>query len=115
MIEREQTLLRKLQKVLDTSTQSLTYPIVSQNQSDCPNLWRNISTPSVMVFIDNDGCSGNVSSNVEMDHFPEAIKDKIVSMENSEKETLKESNSHVGCTTKSNVCQHIYDGNSCFK
>ena len=67
------------------------------------------------VFTDNDGYSGNVSSNVGMVHYPEAIKENIdVSVENNNKETSKESNSLVGCTTKSKVCQHIYVGNCCF-
>ena len=115
VIQREQTVLRKPQKVLDTTTQSLTCPIISETLSDCPNSWRNISTPSATVFTDNDGYSGNVSSNVCMVHFPEAIKGNIdVSVENNNKETSKESNSIVGCTTKSKVCQHIYVGNSCF-
>ena len=108
VIEREQ-------KVLDATTQSLTYPIISESQSECPNSRRNISTPSVMVFIDNDGYSGNVLSNVGMAHFPETIKEKIdISVENKKKETSKESNSLAGCTTKSKVCQHIYVGNSSF-
>ena len=56
VIEREQTILRKPQKVLDTTTQSLTCcPIISETPSDCPNSWRNISTPSVTIFTDNDG------------------------------------------------------------
>ena len=116
VIEREQTVLRKPQKVLDRTIQSLTCClIVSETSSNCPNLWRNISTPSVMVFTDNDGYSGNVSSNIGMIHFSEAIKENIdVSMENKKKETSKESNSLVGCTTKSKVCQHSYVGNSCF-
>ena len=45
-----------------------------------------------------------ISSNVGMVDFPEAIEDKIdVSVENTEKEIPKESNSHVGCTTQSKV------------
>ena len=65
-----------------------------------------------MVLTDNE-YSGIVSSNIRMVDFPEAIEDKIdVSLKNKEKETPKESNSHGGCTTKSKVCQHIYDGNS---
>ena len=104
VIEREQTVLTKPQEVLDTTTQSLNYPIVSETPSYCPNSWRNISTPDVTVFTDNDGYSGDVSSNVGVVDFPEAIEDKIdVSVENTEKEIPKESNSHVGCTTQSKV------------
>ena len=114
VIEREQTVLTKPQEVLDTTTQGLTYPIVSETPSDWPNSWRNISTSAVTVFTDNDGYSGGVSSKVGMVDFPEAFEDKIdVSVEYTEKEILKESNSHAGCTTQSKVCQHIYDGDSC--
>ena len=102
VIQREQKVLREPQKVLDTTTQSLTCcPIVSETPSDCPNSWRNIATPSVTNFTDNEGYSGNVSSNAGMVHFPEAIKENIdVSVENKKKETSKESNSLAGCTTK---------------
>ena len=100
VIEREQTVLRKPQKVLDTTTQSLTCPIVSETVSDCPDSWRNISIPSVTVFTDNDGYSGNVSSNVGMVHFPSAIKENIdVLVKIKKKETSKERNSLVGCST----------------
>ena len=116
VIERDQTVLRKPQKVLDTTIQSLTCcPIVSETPSDYPNSWRNISTPLVTVFTNNHAYSGNVSSNVGMVHFPEAIKENIdVSVENKNTETSKESNSLAGCTTQSKVYQHIYVGNSCF-
>ena len=68
VIEREQ--------ILDTSTRSLGYTIISQTQSDCPNLWRNISTPSINIFIDNEGYGYNISSKVDMVHFtgPSKIK-----------------------------------------
>ena len=102
VIEREQTVLTKPQEVLDTTTHGLTYPIVRETPSDWPNSWRNISTSAVTVFTDNDGYSGGVSSNVGMVDFPEAFEDKIdVSVEYTEKEILKESNSHAGCTTQS--------------
>ena len=54
VIEREQTVLTKPQEVLDTTTQSLTCPIVSETPSYFPNSWRNISTLAVTVFTDND-------------------------------------------------------------
>ena len=113
LMESEGTMMWRPQNVVDTTTENLRYPIVSQTQNLC-NPKKNASTPSIKVSTDHNGDDSNISSKRMMVNFSGGIEDEDdVFEQRKEQEPLRHTVFCTRCTLDNKICLLIIDGNIC--